>query len=457
MTLQDRPTADSKLPRTAARAVDAGREREGSAPAQLRSGTAPRSLPGWFGAQLSSHPAVTWLRHPLVMRATLVWVGSRLAFGLVTYLAAVAQASSGPPPHSVSAHGALLLWDRWDVNWYLNIARAGYWQPSPATSALDNGGQSPTAFFPLYPLLIRLGTLLLGTQHALFAGMLISNVATLGAFIVVAFLAAHEAGPERAVPPMLLLAVYPLAFFTAAAYTEGLFLLLASGVLLSIRRSQWRWACACAVLAGLTRPTAMILVLPMAWEYISQHGWRVRGWHNVRSAGEIAGFGAVLTAVPLGMGAYAAFLAMRFGDPLSFLSAQLDWHRVGVPVWQALRIAAHNYLATPIWSPAEVRLLADLVPLGAFTLLTLASIRRMPVAYTLYMMGLLYLCVASPKLDDLDTFAAAGRYLIPAIPIFLLVGQWTGRRPVLVAMLTGVSVLLQLGLTWFWLTGGQLI
>ncbi|HEX4678481.1 MAG TPA: hypothetical protein VH210_04625 [Gaiellaceae bacterium] len=60
---------------------------------------------------------------------------------------------------------AIDLWGRWDGGWFARIAQHGYEQP-----------HFTTAFFPLYPLLVRIVPWPLGGRYVL-AGVIVSLVA----------------------------------------------------------------------------------------------------------------------------------------------------------------------------------------------------------------------------------------------------------------------------------------
>ena len=65
-------------------------------------------------------------------------------------------------------------WGRWDAGWYRHIAMHGY-----VDQAVGPTGQRNLAFYPLYPLTMRLVSL--PGLDPLAAGILISNLAFLGA------------------------------------------------------------------------------------------------------------------------------------------------------------------------------------------------------------------------------------------------------------------------------------
>ncbi len=386
-----------------------------------------------------------------------MWLATRILLMLVTYFALTLSSFSSK---QLSPHALLWSWNKFDTVWYLNISKYGYWYPTVATFARDHG-QLSTAFFPLYPLLIAMLTALVGTSHRLASAMLISNLGTLAGFIGVGLFAAQEDGYEASTRTVRLLAAYPLAFFLAAAYPEGIFLALTAFCLYFMRRGSWYGAAICAFFAALTRFTGIILLLPMLWEFGSRHGWwqhafwedgRWRRWRRWLCTPSTVEAAAVALAVPIGLGIYMLYLALRFNDPLSFVHAEeTSWLHISMPPWQSLTLALYRLFTTPGWTYQEALILVDLVPLVAFSIITLVMVRRQPLTFTLYLLGLLLLITISPVSWSPDIFVSAGRYLLPAAPIFLLLARWSSRRPGLDLFLVG-CFMLQGALLAIWLT-----
>jgi hypothetical protein len=397
----------------------------------------------------------------IVLQATGMWLATRLLILLTTYFALTLSLFS---TKQLSPHLLLLAWEKFDTVWYLKISQYSYWHPSPATFARDQG-QIPTAFFPLYPLLIAALTHLLGPAHRLVSAVLISNVGTLAGFIGVGLFAAHEDGAETGTRTIRLIAAYPMAFFLAAGYTEGVFLALAVFCLYFLRRNLWYGAAICAFFAALTRFTGVILLLPMVYEYTRVNGWwrrdRLTGLISIRvilhlplrlHPERVLEALAVILSVPLGLGIYMRYLAVQFHNPFSFAkAAEVSWYHKSMLPWQSLPLALHELFITPPWTYQQALVLLDLTPLLAFTMITLATIRRQPFAFTLYMLGLLTLIIVSPVTWSPDSFVSAGRYLLPAVPVFLLLARWSFRRPGLDILLVG-GFLLQGALLTLWLT-----
>ncbi|MGH2515846.1 MAG: hypothetical protein ACRDHP_09340, partial [Ktedonobacterales bacterium] len=177
---------------------------------------------------------------------------------------------------------------------------------------------------------------------------------------------------------------------------------------------------------------------------------------SVRSLGVWA---AVVAAVPLGIGLYALYLWRTFGNPLTFVALQSTvWQRQTEPPWTWIGLTLGAWRQMPHWSFEQARTLVDLVPLLACIALTAVMIRlRWPGIYILYMLGVLYTAVSNPMIHNLYPLAAAGRYLLPAIPAFLLLARWSRAHPALqTALVTGGFALQALFIAYF-LNGGWLI
>src|SRR5207244_4089316 len=88
---------------------------------------------------------------PELKAILLLFVTSRIALTLVGVVARLVLGPFHPkrPRWIYSQHLWLDLWGVWDTDYYLRIAEHGYSDP------LQPAARSDSAFFPLYPLLIR--------------------------------------------------------------------------------------------------------------------------------------------------------------------------------------------------------------------------------------------------------------------------------------------------------------
>jgi hypothetical protein len=99
-------------------------------------------------------------------------------------------------------------------------------------------------------------------------------------------------------------------------------------------------------------------------------------------------------------------------------------------------------------------MLLDLLCLAAATGAVIALFRRMPVMYTLYMVGLIYLCIAQPASPPaLQVFQGPGRYLMASIPLFPVLGRILERHQRWRVALICVGLALQAYLAFLFVTG----
>src|SRR5918993_4313942 len=169
--------------------------------------------------------------------------------------------------------GSMNIWSHWDGEHYVRLAMGGYLHPP------DN--VSP-AFFPLYPLLLRSFAELFGgpiTKEALSVwAPLLSLLFLPFALYFIYHIALEGWGESVARGTVLILALFPTTFFLNAAYTESLFLALSAGSVWAMRvRKDLLLACVLAGLASATRNVGVILIVPLAYEWINnmdRYRWR---------------------------------------------------------------------------------------------------------------------------------------------------------------------------------------
>jgi hypothetical protein len=233
---------------------------------------------------------------------------------------------------------ALAVWQRWDALWYQRIVQQGY--------RADDGS---TAFFPLYPLGVRAVAWLLGGR-VVIAELLLSSAAFAVAMVLLHRLVRMELergtlGPRtkrgrRASAPAVALdpgavadtcvwaiALFPVAFFFHAPYTESLFLALTLGAVLAVRVGRVWTAGALGFLAALARTQGALLALPLGWELVRER----------RRAGRSIAPALVAAALPvLGTIAVGAYFRHVVGVHGSAVETQGLWGFAFAPPWDAL-------------------------------------------------------------------------------------------------------------------------
>src|SRR5215207_9017351 len=200
------------------------------------------------------------------------------------------------------------FWDPWasmDGGAYLEIASSGYELQKPQW----------TAFFPLFPMLIRVGAGW-GGKPALW-GVLVSLVATFFALYFLYRIAEKHLGLKVARATVLTFAFFPTAFFLNAVYTEALFVALSAGCFWAANvRRDLLLAGVLGALAAATRNLGVLLLIPLGYEWLRNR--REFGWRGALGVG----------IVPVGLAGYMTFLWIRFGDPFITMAQQrLHWLR----------------------------------------------------------------------------------------------------------------------------------
>jgi hypothetical protein len=309
------------------------------------------------------------------------------------------------------------VWNRWDTGHYVTIATTGY--------SLENEN---TAFFPLYPMVIRALNPVLPGQ-ALSAALIISSVACVIALAVSYRLVDDLYGFSIASRTTTYLMASPFAFFLVAAYNESLFLALAVGSLYCMRRGNWWIAGALAGFASATRQAGVLLALAFMIEYLRQRGWRP-------SAMRSDAFGILL--VPSGLLAFMVYSAREFNDPLRFVHVQAFWGRELNTPWHGIEGAIHQ--VSQFWAtegPFSTWSVLNIIDLGATlvaaTLLVLAVRGRWrlgPESWYLVVFAsasllTILLNSAGPWLPPLHGLP---RYALELLPIYIVLARMGANR-----------------------------
>lgn len=362
---------------------------------------------------------------PWVREILALFLVSRVAFVLITYVGYVLIQAPKYSSRSVGVGAVFQSWDQWDALRYLSIASHGY---SSATL---------TAFFPLHPLLIAIFSAPFHGQGAYAVGLLLSNLAFCGVLLLMRPLVAARWGDSVADRSVLYLTIFPTALYTFAPYNESLFLLLSVACFFALERRQWALAGVLGALAGLTRAAGLLLLIPFAYAW--WQAWRPRppapdSTAHEHESGRRASALDLLWAllIPAGLACYAAYCATRFGDPLAFVHVQAHWNRELAWPWMGIWWQVVGLVRT---APTSFFQVHDLLDLGAtllFLALIVAGWRKLPRAQTLYMTALFLLIISEPggvgsHLED--ALSSNGRFVLEMFPGFIVLALWIEQRP----------------------------
>lgn len=309
-------------------------------------------------------------------------------------------------------------WFHRDSGWYLAIAEKGYFYRP--------GRQSSIAFFPSYPLAVRGAGAILGDVQ--LAGSLVAIAAALAFALLYAHWADRRLARGCAIGAVVLLLVYPFAFyFYGPLYGDSLFALAALCAFLLIDRGWWLAGGLVGIVATAGRPVGLALAAGLVVRAI-----------ELRAIGGIAApvpFRRLMEAVRatparrlawpalgastsiLGLIAWCAYLQLRFGDALAWVHVEKAWgQESGVRTW-----IKWDFLGTLVNGPMENVLL--LVPQALCSLFALLALRRVQRlfgwGYAAYTAGVLAIAIIGTK-----DFMGTGRYVLAAFPAIAAAADW---------------------------------
>jgi len=186
----------------------------------------------------------------------------------------------------------LWAWSNFDGENYLSIAQYGFMFV----------GQ---AFFPLYPLIIKL------FGSGILSGLLISNLSFLLALIGLFKLTKLDYSEKIARLSILLLLLFPTSFYFGSVYSESLFLMLVVWSYYAARKEKWLLTGILGALASATRVIGVVLLPVLLIELlIKKKKLEIKHWP--------------LLLIPLGIICYMIYLGRFSGDSLTFIHSQVS-------------------------------------------------------------------------------------------------------------------------------------
>lgn len=355
--------------------------------------------------------------------AAWLWFVLRIGLGLIAGFLVLKGTAPGPcnsdlvingwktfPPldNEGIAFPLVGVWQHWDACWYSKIAAYGY-----------ETGTASTNFFPLLPLLMRAVSVLFGGDLAL-AGLAVNAVAFVLGLTGLRQLVREDLDGATADRTVLYVAVFPVAFFFFAPFTEAVFFAAAVWAIVGARRRHWELAAVAGLLAGFTRPQGLLLALPIGWEaaVALRRSWRARrpdahrfGWTDLKPV-------VALSIPAVAYLSYVAFTGVVLHQP--YFDSHATWAATGAHLpWEAIgqawdwALQHHDPFTT-----------LNVVALAGFGALALAGLWFLPVSYSLYVLPQLALMFTQQTVWPLMSTA---RYLLVLFPCFVVLaraGRW---------------------------------
>lgn len=289
-------------------------------------------------------------------------------------------------PHSGNfTNDFLKSFSNWDGGHFLGIAQFGYVE------------KFQYAFFPLYPLSIKLVKFITGNY--LYAGILISVIATLLGLLVLYRLILLDFDKKFAEKVIIAMLFFPTSFYFITAYSEGLFFLMVVSTFYFLRQKKLILATIFASLASATRLAGLAVVLGLIFEVIITSKITRKNWF--------------VFLAPLGFLIYCWYLYNQTGDFFYFTVAELHWQRnITIPVlsfWETIKNLSQSGFINHNFN-AFLDLIFAVFGIG----LAFRSFRFLPPSMSIYFFVSVLLPLFTPTLSSMP------RFLLPIFPIFVL-------------------------------------
>lgn len=318
-------------------------------------------------------------------------------------------------PNEVLSYATLtqrltLIWTtNADTAHYMAIARNGYL------------GES-AAFFPLWPLVIRL----LGSGAV--PAKIAASLFTFLFIILLGRLVTLVNNSKNKQEIILIFLSFPASFLLVAPFSEPLFLTLVVLTFLLSEKKRFAYAAIFAALASATRPVGIVLTLYLFLKIAEG------GMPNLKK------YWWVILISPLGLVFYSLYLYLIFGNFTLFWSAQTTgWGRQIGPLSILKLYAGAVEVVKQIFGPIKPVPMNFLevaaVPFSIF--LAILSFKKISRPLWIYSVLVIFIPISS------GTYLAILREMLAAFPLFIPFGNFLVKRKSLLYLYLFLAMLFQ--------------
>ena len=356
----------------------------------------PSALPGEVSA---------WRR--LVARGLVAYLLSRLcvmAGAAVVAAQRVVRDREESIPRPSNAVGKIIdVLTSWDGKWYYAIVRDSYPTRLPTHITWDDY-QARTAFFPMFPNLVRWFDWILPGGDVV-AGLVLNFVFGAIVVVIVGALAKELFDQHVGYRAMLLMALFPGSFVLSFTYSEATMLLFSAACLLCLVRRNWLLAGTFASFGAATRPNGVALIAA-CFVAAGFALWERREWRALIAP----------ALAPLGFIAFHVFLWHRTGEAKAWLRTQSEAWGEGTSFGLTAIRNTIDAFVHPLSSPTDV--ITAISFITTIVLVVAMAKKCLPPPLVAYTAVILILMLAP------STVTARPRFLYTAFPLLISGAAW---------------------------------
>jgi len=322
------------------------------------------------------------------------------------------------------------IWTQYDGNFYTFISQYGYMAPASMLPATYTN-IFLYAWFPLYPLMIHLLSIIIPAQ---ISGLLISNVCLFVGCYYLFKLVTLDNDTSTGIRAIKYFIIFPTAFVFSALMSESLFIMLALMSFYYARKNKWYIVGCTGFLAGLTRPVGVYLLLPLAFIYIKNRGYKLE---SIKA--DILG----LLGPALGFFTYTVYCYLTIGFWTPFIFNESTFGNALIPLYQLFKTLTNfdgGYTGNP-W-------ITFIFINAVFTLIIIIALivfyKKIDTSMMIY--GLLMILV---PLSSPGSIVSMTRYVTVVFPLFIIAAKLgEDRRTDL--LLTSIFIISQVIIMLMW-------
>lgn len=336
-------------------------------------------------------------------------------------------------------------WRRWDAQHYINLADLGY------QDYVENGEHLFLVFFPLYPWIVRVFHLLIRNWDV--ACLTVSVFSFCIGSVFFYGVVKEEFGRTIARYSLILLCCYPFSFFFGGMMTESLFFCLLSAGFFYIRRHKWVVAGVIGIFCSLCRVQGILLLGVGMVEFfvVYRPVGLIREKKFKQFLTVFCTKGSWLFLTVIGNLIYFSINKSVEGDFFRFRYYQKEhWYHTTTYISNCISEilgyarAGDKQNSIEIWLP-------ELVIFILAVACIIYSLRRHPLRYSAFL-------IVYTVLNYSVTFLiSGGRYMLCALPMFVVLAQILEKQKWLCFLFAAMSVCLLNLYFHLYMSGGQVM